>query len=48
MTSVSQTFINVKRSCSVVAKWPLVINAKMFDKADLKISREVRGTPLIP
>ena len=48
ITSISQTFFNVKRSCSVVAKWPLLINANMFDKADLNISREVRGTPLIP
>ena len=29
-------------------KWPWLINAKMFDKAYLKMSREVRGTPIIP
>ena len=37
---ISQTFINDKRSCSLVAKWPLLINAKIFDKPDLKISSD--------
>ena len=28
-------------------KWPLLVNAKVFDKAHLKMSRELRGATLI-